>query len=451
MNRKIIRYSLLVLLVLIGLPTYLSNQKDPSQEVTASAFEASIVEPFKELESLEAFRIKNQDEEYIFTSNGETLVSKDLPQIKEEVLWDFIGQVVSLQALTLEKSPEHTSLKKMSTYTFSQDEHHDITLELYALTHSDSYIGVVTYRTGEKESEEVLRFPKLPLAVSDFSLLYLEAPLDLSLASLTEITYQDKLNSFKLNQESTLSSVEQSPFISGWFLHDVYQTEFSVEYKQMESFLTMLDRLHSKPLLNAGETQDKLLTLSFVDTAQKNVNLIFYPYEEETMAMYWQEKDAWYVIPEGIVRELSLEPQNLIDNFIALIPLDAVESVTIEGLANMTINHQVETNGEGESAEEQHVFSLDGHVVEEAAFRKVYQYLAALTYQEQLLDKTDIAEEATLTLTYHFISDGEQLSHVIRFYHLDDESYAVEKNGVLEFTASKAQIDDMLTELKAFN
>lgn len=451
MIKKIKLYSLVGLLLMIGIPAYLLTQGDQPQEVTASTFEASIVEPFKALETLEEFIITDQNEEYVFTSDGKKLVNAELPMIANEAIWDFIGQVISLQALTLEKAPEYTSLEKMSAYTFIQDKNYAITLELYALANADSYIGVVTQRTGDKESETVLEFPNLPLALSDFSLLYLESPLDLELGSLTEITYQDTVNHFKLSQESDLSSVEQSPFISGWFLHDFYQTEFSVEYKQMENVLTTLRRLHTGSLLNFEPAEDELLTLNLVDNAQQSASLVFYPQGEDTLAMHWQEKDQWYVVPQGLVNELHLEPQVLIDNFIALIPLDSVESVALEGLHNMTIRHLVEKSEEGESSEEEHEFSLDGHVVEEAAFRKVYQYLAALTYQDLLVDTSEIAEEAVLRITYQFLSDGESITHVIEFYELDNDRYAVEKNGVREFTTNKAQIEEMLTKLKEFN
>lgn len=221
----------------------------------------------------------------------------------------------------------------------------------------------------------------------------------------------------------------------------------------MEAFLTTLRRLHTGSLLNFEPTESELLSLSLVDDAQQEANLAFYPLSqsEDTLAMHWQEKDEWYVVPKGLVKELDLDPQALIDNFIALIPLDAVESVTLEGLQNITISHLVERTGEGESAQEQHEFSLDGHVVEETAFRKVYQYLAALTYQDLLDEHSEVAEEATLTITYQFLSEGESLKHVIHFYDLDDNRYAVEKNGVLEFTANKAEINEMLTELTEFN
>ena len=49
------------------------------------------------------------------------------------------------------------------------------------------------------------------------------------------------------------------------------------------------------------------------------------------------------------------------------------------------------------------------------------------------------------------MSEGETITQVIHFYDLDAERFAVEKNGVLEFTANKAQITEMLAQLKDFN
>lgn len=456
MIKKIGLYGLFVMLIVLVLTSLKLTDNAQLSVAKVAAFEASIVEPFKNLSALDEFRINHSEEEYIFKSDGEKLVNAELPMIEEAPLWEFIGQVVSLRALTIEKVPEHTSLEKLTTYSFLQDEHYEITLELYAMAQAESYIGIVTERIGEKEVEEVLEFPQLPLAVSEFSLLYLETPLDLGLGHLKEISYQDDANSFRLSQESDLTRVETSPFISGWFLQDAYQTEFSVEYQQIEAFLARLGSLHKGGLLGFElvDNQAANLNLKLIDDAQQTASLAFYPQAkdaEETVVMHWLEQDEWYMIPQGIFKELKIEPQSFIDNFIALIPLDAIEFVSLEGLLNMRIEHSVEEIVEGETTRTQHEFTLDSHPVEETAFRKIYQYLAALAYQDLLVEPYTLSEEAALTLTYQFLSEGETITQVIHFYDLDAERFAVEKNGVLEFTANKAQITEMIAQLKDFN
>lgn len=452
MNKKSILYGLLAVVLVIALPYFLLKQGSQTSEQKVSAFEARIVQPFKELEALAEFKIEHQDQTYNFVSDGENLKSDQLIGVEQEPLWEFIGQVISLQALTLEEAPEHTALEKKATYTFVQDENSEIELVLYDLAKAGSYIGVITSRSNNKETEEVLEFPSLPVAVAEFSPIYLEPVIDFELGKLTEIDYQDGQNTFHLSQESNFSQVEKSPYISGWFLHDLYQTEFSVEYKQMESLLTLIQQLHARSLPDDEMTQGQAATLnlSLTDEAQTNVTLDFYSAADNTMTMHWQEKGQWYEIPKELVAHLSLEPIKLIDNFIALIPLDAVQAISIEGLHTMEITHESQTSNEEDAAEVSHEFLLDGKIVEEAAFRKVYQHLAALSYQSLLEEQTVIAADPALTITYHFLSEGEPLTHVINLYQIDDSSYALEKNGIREFTVSKAAVDAMLTELKAF-
>lgn len=452
MNKKSIFYGLLGLLLIIGLPYFLLNQGSQPNESKVSAFEASIVQPFKELEALAEFRIDDQDQTYIFTSDGENLTSDQLTGVEQEPLWNFVGQVISLQALTLEEAPEHTALEKKATYVLVQDESHEIELVIYDLAESASYIGVITTRSGDKETEEVLEFPNLPAAVADFSPMYLEPVVDFELGKLTEIGYQDELNTFRLSQEGNFSQVEKSPYISGWFLHDFYQTDFSVEYKQMETLLTVIQQLHagSLPEFERAQGQVATLSLSLTDDTQTSVNLEFYSTEDNTMAMHWQEKEQWYAVPRGLVDQLFMKPATLIDNFVALIPLDAVQSVNIEGIQNIEITHESQTSTEEDTAEVSHEFFLDGKAVEEVAFRKVYQHLAALSYQDLLEEEMELASEAALTITYHFLSEGEVLTHVINFYAIDDASYAVERNGIREFSVSQVDVEAMLAKLKEF-
>ncbi len=452
MNKKSILIGLLGVVLVIALPYFLLNQESQTSEHKVSAFEARMVQPFKELEALEEFRIEHQDQTYNFTSDGENLKSDQLITVEQEPLWEFIGQVISLQALTLEEAPEHTALEKKATYTFVQGESSEIELVLYDLAKADSYIGVITTRLGDKETEEVLEFPSLPVAVANFSPIYLEPVINFELGKLTEIGYQDELNKFHLSQESNFSQVEKSPYISGWFLHDVYQTEFSVEYKQMESLLTVIQQLHARSLADDEMMQGQAatLSLSLTDEIQASVTLDFYSAADNTMIMHWQEKGQWFAVPKELVAQLSLEPIRLIDNFIALIPLDAVQTIRIEGLHTMEITHESQTSTEEDAAEVSHEFFLDGKVVEEVAFRKVYQHLAALSYQDLLKEEAELAADPALTITYHFLSEGDALTHAIKFYAIDDSSYAVEKNGIREFSVSQAGVDAMLAELKAF-
>lgn len=46
-----------------------------------------------------------------------------------------------------------------------------------------------------------------------------------------------------MSKQTDYSSVEKAPFISGWFLHDYYSHDYSVEYKKMDEILSTLTHL----------------------------------------------------------------------------------------------------------------------------------------------------------------------------------------------------------------
>lgn len=453
MSKRFVALLACTLLALLGTGAIFneinSNTDKSLQEKNVSAFEASIVEPFAQLESLSELMIEVGKETYTFKSDGTQLLSEELPEADQESLWDLLGQLISLQALTMEESPEHQALEKLACYHLISDDSFMIELALYAFAEQESYIGVVTTTDGAQETEQILEFPTVPVAITNFSPSYLAPALDFKLDTLSKITYQSAEHTFSLSHESELSAVEQSPFISGWFLHDLYETNFSVEYQQMEQFLLGLNRLNATELIDFASDDTALFQLVLQDATQY-VHLSFYEGADYLMNVYWQETDTWYEVPQSLVEPLMLDMTTLWDNFIALIPLDAIEKITIEGLEQIEILHTSTVEADTETIS--HEFKLNGQQIDETIFRKVYQYLAALAYEAPLTQTIDTNQlEAALTITYHFVSEGTPLAHVIEFYELSDDQYAVVKNGIQEFSITKAAILDMLEQLTNLN
>ena len=305
-----------------------------------------------------------------------------------------------------------------------------------------------------KESEEqVYTVSQLPEEWQQFSLVMLQSPLDLPIETLKEIRYTNGESTIVLNEETTLSEVETSPFISGWFLHSDLQTEFSVEYTKMEQLLTTLSSLKAKESEAVEEEAFKNPTqIELIGTDEQEALVIGSTIDGEPYTYVKTESDqSIYQVPNVLIRKLDWQPIEIVDNFISLLPLTAIESIEIIDGNDKTMieaKHEVVENAE-EELEVDSEFYVNDEKVDTGAFRKTYQYLAMLSYEEETEDYVIPEEEVEgeIQLVYTFKDNGETLQHTIRFIPHSKEKYVVVKNGIAEWMTSSEQIDSMLHQL----
>src|SRR5699024_7424975 len=104
--------------------------------------------------------------------------------------------------------------------------------------------------------------------------------------------------------------------------------------------------------------------------------------DEESVLVHLEEANKSYRIPLLLARTFQLTAFDITDNFISIIPLDSLRQVELKTAENTLLieaNHEVTTNDEDEVGVSS-TFFLNGDQLDETAFRKNYQYLAALKY-----------------------------------------------------------------------
>lgn len=304
-----------------------------------------------------------------------------------------------------------------------------------------------------ENEESVYQLNEFPNELKQFSGILLQAPIELAGEELKEIKYENGDATFVLNQETTLSEVETSPFISGWFLHSDFQTEFSVEYTQMQQIQSALTTLRGDKI--GGIEPDVFsspITIHLTGKTKQETLLIGNGVKSAEYTYVKKESDqSVYQVPNVLIEQLTFEPTKLVDNFISLLPLTAVESVEIQAEGEKTVieaEHEV-MDGEEDQLEIVSNIFVNGKQINTDAFRKTYQHLAMLSYEGELEDYQvpEEAVEGEITILYTFKNNGDVLTNQIRFVPYEDGVYAVVKNNVVEFTTSVAQLETMLQQI----
>lgn len=438
--KKIQSKSILLGVILCSLFTAAcSNESEPAtQEEAVSLFTDYANLQEVTLAGEDQINLKYTNEGWI-ESNGEV--------IDQDAANSLLTDLIQLTGTSTKPSDisDVVTIEPFLTITLRNENQEEKTVELIKDEEERFYA---------KESEEVIySLSQLPEEWQQFSLVMLQMPLKLNVNNIDEIEYTDDESNFILNHETTLSDVETSPFISGWFLHSDLQTEFSVEYNQMEQLLASLTSLKGKASETVGqEAFTNPIQIELRGNENQETLLIGSKGKVENYTYVKTESNQTvYQVPDVFIRNLKLLPAEIVDNFIMLLPLTAITSIEITSEdANTMIEakHDVVEN-EAEELEVASEFFVNDEKVDTAAFRKTYQYLAMLSYEEEVENYSIPLEETTgeINIVYTFKDNGETLQHTIRFIPYQKEKYVVVKNDHAEFTAPSEQIESMLRQL----
>lgn len=337
----------------------------------------------------------------------------------------FVDELYELTGTPSNRAPQEAA---DLTLTLSNNED-SLELNLYP---SESFI--------EKDGNyfEVAEWPE---SLSPFDPIFLEEPLTFELEGLEEVVVEKDDQTFTLNQETTMNEVESMPFVSGWYVHGDFETAFSAEYYWMEDLLTSLYTLRGYPTeenleesgqrirLNDGESQESVTIGQEVDDQFTLIRL----------------SNQNYRVPSQLLDIFDVELLTMVDNFVALIPLDTIQTVDIV-TSEETIHLSVDRTAE--AGEVNNTFYVNDKEIDEDIFRRTYQYLARLAYSERIeeRDAADIEEEdSDVMIHYTYLLNGEEVEKFIYFVSEDSSNdYFVINEGIVEFKMTDERLNDML-------
>ncbi len=414
------------------------TQKDNQDKQAASADkpQEEYLFPFEEVEQFtldkggELLEFELNQANWELEDGGATLIEQEQVNDKITTLLKTAG--VPAETFNSEKG---TELFKVIT---AKD-----TVSFYK--EHDDYYGITGQGTYKLSNFDV---------VSDFSPIYFNggALLAEDTEALRRVNFSTATKEYFITKDKgTLSDVETTPFISGWYLHDYFKTPRSVEYYTMEQILKSAVLLPSHKINSVPSGSDMLSPISVVfeydDGDDQQFSIV--AYNEAVQSYFVEYQNSLYEVPKNVVSVFVKEGLQLVDRFLYILPLDAVTAVDIQRTKgedyHLLIEHDVTQSGLTST------FFLNDRQVDEEAFRKMYQYIAVLAPVSEIAPSEDDLKAAVLSLkmTYTFLSEGESQTRTLLFYDTGEKNtYLCELGSKEYFSVSKQQLDDMLNEIQ---
>lgn len=302
-----------------------------------------------------------------------------------------------------------------------------------------------------KEQDQIYQIVDVPTLVKYYSPIIFsnERALPVSLDTIKQVSVQGERGHYSLSKNTTYSSVEKAPFISGWYLHDFYSHDYSVEYNKMEEILTTLSNLKVEESPETDEN-DRISYSGFTILAEGDKEYTLHVLKDKSDKFFVTINDekSLYSLSRGQIELLVNQPFTMIDKFICLIMADALNEWTLEGeKQNFKISASHELNSTNDKIISN--FQLNNKNVEEETFRKMYQYVAVISADEEY-NGEELEGDPYLEMTYNFTSDGEVKSRTVDFILLkdNDNKVAIKENGNIDFIMDKSQLIEMLEQLE---
>lgn len=374
------------------------------------------------------------EEQLTISFNKETneWLAEEDSSIDSKQIWRLVTAVSQIEGEVLE--PADLASEVNVTFTFIESDGQQHILSIYDDNQHIAY------------NEALVMVEELPDLLRNFSWLDLSDQIEIPIGQIVEIRYEDDAESFTLNQESNFSEVEKAPFITAWFLHQDKETVFSIKYQSLEKIYQAVINIRGQLL--SDYTKSKNVNVQSIVELVGNEGVETLTFYDDGV-MHLTNADEYYQISPRLLNGFSMDAMDLIDNFIALIPLDAIESVEIKG-QDIDFILDVEAVVDGENVE--FSYFLNDNEIEEATMRRAYQYLASLAYTRPATnEEQEIKNDSSIQIKYLFRSDGETIEYIIDFIPLNDSEYLVSKNNIREYVISQEALDTLVDAWQHLN
>lgn len=282
--------------------------------------------------------------------------------------------------------------------------------------------------------------------ISRFNIDVLVTPLRLEIggADVTSILVsKDGEPALDISSESNLSAAERYPLISGQFLGNHFHRHYSIRSGNAKELAANSAGL--KFLSEASQTAPsggQYLRTVEVTTPTKTTEFELWSDGED---YYLRTAAGNFFLLAANQAELYLqEPFEVIDRFVALIPVNYLESFSLS-TAELSFTGTVI-----DSAAERPDFKVNDQDVDQTALRQAMQYVGNIHGVREYQGEA-VSVSAWATLVYVFDADGASTTRSIEFFELDssDDELVAFEDGNADFVVTKAMINDALIQLGA--
>ena len=437
--------SLFLILFVAGCATQeiKKDNEDSSNEVSSEHILANV-------QKIKGARII-YPEEVSLDFDGEKWESKNLTTVDQEAVNEFLTETLTLSGKLTEdiNQKELNNSPLIFAIEFINGENQKTKLNVYEI--QEAFYGQID------SENEIYSLPTISNEMHHFHSYFLAKSIPTTVEDISEIKIKDKENEeILLNQSTSMNEIERSPFISGWYLHGVYETDFSIEYRAMEEILHTLKNLKGLPIEEKDSLKEYDKIIQIRD--QENTDYLYISsgeYKEDICRVWVDSTKTIYKVPKFLIKPLDFVPLDIVDNFISAIPLDAVQEINIQEDGKETIQIKAihDLIEEKEQTKIVSTFFVNDEEVEEDLFRKAYQYLISLSYDQEITENItkDKSQKAPFSIVYKYKNAGELIQSEILFHPTNDEDkLIVTKDGITEFVVNKQKVEEALRQFDLF-
>ena len=408
--------------------------------------QASLTTRLETIADNNSFTIESEQEEVTLQLKDTGWESPELKEVDAESIETLVSNLMSVQGTEVKKT------KNIEKFFEQPDTIFNWTSE--KAKHSVAFVSNEQGDWAKVIDEEIYyQVSSVTDDIKTFDFVYIQPSIKIGIDDPNRIEIHAEDQSVVLTTETSMNAVEASPFISGWFLNGSYQTEFSVEYQKMEGFYHTLTDLKGTKTEELITEEDASMILLLKNNKQEEKLFVKQLGEEKSYYMTVNSDQQTYKVPAALIDQFIFDPLTITDNFIAILPLSAIQTIEIQQkdkTTQITAKHKLTADSKDETTI-QSTFYVAEEELPETTFRKTYQYLASLSYDSVLKEdeKTAVTEEDEIKITYVYLNDGKEEKEIIRFMPIiESDYYAVEKNDIFEFKTSKENVQTVLNELE---
>ena len=190
-------------------------------------------------------------------------------------------------------------------------------------------------------------------------------------------------------------------------------------------------------------------------TYQEDYQYKVYIGNKDDQGNYYIRKEGsdyvYTISSSSIDTMLEVDAFSLLNPFVLIPNIASVDEISFDykgTSTEMRIERKTEKNEEGED-ETLSTYYFNGEVVEESAFKSLYQTLISLQFDAEAVQVELPEDKAVVTLKYHLFGEQETTLEAA-FLPYDESFYLVKKGDQASFLVDKRKVDDLIKAVSEF-
>lgn len=400
------------------------------------------VELFTDLGEIQAFRV---------------LANEKVEATKIKNSWEVDGIEQKLEAEKLD-ALIHTirNLKGKEVAIARKDVHLDFPNVTVELTDDDGStesfsVGQLNnnqtkYYVEHRETQTIYLVDRqyietIPLKPSD---LMDQGLVTIPINELVEIVIFNGTEEIVLKRDAPYTEEEKIAHISGWYMWKPYEGIYSVTFQAMEEIYQGIPELKlSNVVQDDTETgiEESDFHITFRSKTEEETLFIGNPAKNNHYYISREDHNETMTINTELLAPFSKQSFDMIDKFMHIVALEVTKDIKIK-TSQKTYHLEIEQQNDGLA------ITLNNQEIEDNAFKKVYPYLAGLTFDTYVGNQTS-SNNADIEIAYTIETEEKgELTERIALIPINNESYLIQKEmGASEFSIRKEKIEETLKQL----